>query len=192
MSRATRILLLDDHSVVRAGIGAILAPEPDLELVGAAGREGELWPLLRETRPHVVVLDLHHPGRDGLSMALRIGRRPDAPALVLYTSHTDDATVVAAALAGAGAVVNKSSPPDALLEAIRTVAGAPQMLPPVSLRMRREAAARLDPPDRSILALRLAGYAVGEIAETLRLPARAVRDRLAAIIAGLEPVGTAQ
>ena len=111
---------------------------------------------------------------------------------MLYTSHTDDATVVAAALAGAGAVVNKSTPPDALLEAIRTVAGAPQMPPPVSLRMRREAAARLDPPDRSILALRLAGYAVGEIAETLRLPARAVRDRLAAIIAGLEPVGTAQ
>ena len=62
MSRATRILLLDDHSVVRAGIGAILAAEPDLELVGAAGSEGELWPLLRETRPQVVVLDLHHPG----------------------------------------------------------------------------------------------------------------------------------
>src|SRR4051812_4674469 len=114
---------------MRAGIGAIVASEPDLELAGAAGSEHELWPLLRTLRPHVVVLDLHHPGRDGLSIALRIGRRPEPPAVVLYSSHTDDATVVAAALAGAGAVVSKSSSTETLLEAIRNVARAPQLLP---------------------------------------------------------------
>jgi DNA-binding NarL/FixJ family response regulator len=77
--RAIRILLLDDHSVMRAGIGAIVASEPDLELAGAAGSEHELWPLLRDTKPDVVLLDLHHPGRDGLSISLRIKLRPDAP-----------------------------------------------------------------------------------------------------------------
>jgi DNA-binding NarL/FixJ family response regulator len=88
-------------------------------------------------------------------------------------------------------VVSKSSSTETLLDAIRTVAGAPDLRPQISLRMRREAAARLDPADRPILAPRLAGYAPGEIGETLRLPVRAVRDRLAAIIAGLEPVRVA-
>jgi DNA-binding NarL/FixJ family response regulator len=186
--RQIRILLLYDYSVVRAGIGAIVASEPDLELAAAAGSTQELWPLLHKTRPHVVLLDLHHPGRDGLSIALRIKRRPEAPAVVLHSRNADDATVVGAALAGADAVVSKSSPTESLLEAIRAVVLTPHPLPRVSLRMRREAAARLDPADRPILAMRLAGYAPGEIAEALRLPARAVRDRLAAIIAGLEPV----
>jgi DNA-binding NarL/FixJ family response regulator len=190
MRPAIRIVLLDDHSVVRAGIGAIVAAEPDLELAGAATGEGELWDLLRETRPNVVVLDLHHPGRDGLNISLRINRRANAPAVVLYTSHTEDATVVAAALAGAGAVVSKSSAPDSLLDAIRAVARAPRLPPPVSLRMQRAAAARVDPADRPILAMRLAGHPLGEIGETLRLPVRAVRDRLAAIIARLEPLGS--
>src|SRR4051794_22138058 len=62
-----------------------------LELVGAAGSERELWPLLHQTQPHVVLLDLHHPGRDGLSISLRIMRRRDAPAVVLYSATTDDA-----------------------------------------------------------------------------------------------------
>jgi DNA-binding NarL/FixJ family response regulator len=186
--RAIRILLLDDHSAVRAGIGAIVAAEPDVELAGAAGSEQELWQLLRTTRPDVVLLDLHHPGRDGLSISFQINRRRDPPAVVLYSSHTDDATVVGAALAGAGAVVSKSSSTASLLEAIWTVASTPQLLPEISLRMRREAAARLDPADRPILAMRLAGYPPGEIGETLRLPVRAVRDRLEAIIAGLEPI----
>jgi CheY-like chemotaxis protein len=139
---SVRILLLDDHSAVRAGIGAIVAAAPDLDLAGAAGSEQELWPLLRATHPDVVLLDLHHPGRDGLT--------------------------------------------------VRTVAGAPHQLLRISLRMRHEAAARLDPEDRPILALRLAGYPPREIGEALRLPVRAVRDRLGAIIAGLEPIRTAQ
>jgi len=99
--------------------------------------------------------------------------------------------VVAAALAGAGAVVSKSSSTATLLDAIRAVAGAPDLRPPVSLRMRREAAARLVPADRPILTLRLAGYAPGEIGETLRLPVQAVRARLQSIIAGLETVPVA-
>jgi DNA-binding NarL/FixJ family response regulator len=133
------------------------SPRSRTELAGAASSVQELWPLLHNTQPNVVLLDLHHPGRDGLSISLEIKRRPDAPAVVLYSSNTDDATVVAAALAGASAVVSKSSSSESLLETIRTVARAPHLLPQVSLRMRREAAARLAPADRPILAMRLAG-----------------------------------
>jgi chemotaxis response regulator CheB len=102
MSPPIRIALLDDHTAVRAGLRAIIASEPDLELVGAAASEAELWPLLRTTHPDLVLLDLHHPGRDGLSLALQIKRPPDAPAVVLYSAFIDDVLVVAAALAGAG------------------------------------------------------------------------------------------
>jgi len=61
LSRPIRIVLLDDQSAVRAGIGAIVAPEPGLELVGASGSEQELWPLLRQTQPDVVLLDCTTP-----------------------------------------------------------------------------------------------------------------------------------
>jgi DNA-binding NarL/FixJ family response regulator len=191
MSPPIRIALLDDHTAVRAGLRAIIASEPDLELVGAAASEAELWPLLRTTHPDLVLLDLHHPGRDGLSLALQIKRPPDAPAVVLYSAFIDDVLVVAAALAGAGAVVSKSSSTASLLEAIRALARNPCSLPQISLRMRREAAARLDPADRPILAMRLAGDQPAEIGHTLRLPPRAIGARIAAIIARLEPIGSA-
>jgi hypothetical protein len=78
-----------------------------------------------------------------------------------------------------------------LLEAIRALARTPRSLPQISLRMRREAAARLDPADRPILAMRLAGDQPAEIGHTLRLPPRAIGARIAAIIARLEPIGSA-
>ncbi len=61
-----RVAVLDDHPAVRSGLQAILAPEPDLLLVGSAANDEQVWPLLRDTRPDVIVLDVHHPGRDGL------------------------------------------------------------------------------------------------------------------------------
>ena len=186
-----RILLLGDHSAMLIGIRAMVASVPDLELVAAASTERELWPLLRQMQPDVVLLDLHHPRRDVLSISLRIRRRRDAPGVVLYSAAADDATVVAAALAGVGAVVRTSSPTETLLDAIRAVARSPRALPRVSLQMRREAAARLNPQDLSIFAMRLAGDAPAEIGHTLRLPARAVRGRLAAMIAQLSSIESA-
>jgi DNA-binding NarL/FixJ family response regulator len=114
-----RVALLDDHPGVRAGRQAILATEPDLQVVGSAADEHALWPLLERARPAIVVLDLHHPGRDGLALCLQIKRQPDPPAVVLYSAYTSAALVVAAAVAGADAIVSKSSALTTLLEAIR-------------------------------------------------------------------------
>src|SRR5205823_3698184 len=83
----------------RAGVAAILAPDPDLVLVGSAADEEELWPLLRRTRPSVVVLDLHHPGRNGLTLCLQIKRGLHPPAVVLYSATTPTELVVAGAVA---------------------------------------------------------------------------------------------
>jgi DNA-binding NarL/FixJ family response regulator len=67
VTTALRVAVLDDHPAVLAGVRAIVASAPDLEHVGDAASEEELWPLLLATRPDVLLADLHHPGRDGLA-----------------------------------------------------------------------------------------------------------------------------
>jgi DNA-binding NarL/FixJ family response regulator len=190
MTRTTRIALLDDHPAIHLGLEAVVAAEADLELVGAVAGEAELWALLRLERPDVLVLDVHHPGRDGLELCLEIKRRAAAPAIVLYTAPTDETLTVAAALAGADAVVGKSRPAPELLDAIRSVALASRKPAQVSWRARRTIAARIDPADHAILVMRLDGESPAEIARTLGLRQDAVTDRIAAIIAGLEPLGS--
>jgi DNA-binding NarL/FixJ family response regulator len=180
-----RVAVLDDHPAVRAGVQAILSPEPDLISVGSAAGEDQLWPLLRRTRPDVIILDVHHPGRDGLALCLDIKRRLQAPAVVLYPASTPEALVVAGVVAGADAVVGKSSSSGALLEAIREVARAPFVLPSISRRMRIGPAAMLDPADHAIFAMRLAGAAGADIGAVLSLPAPEIADRIAAIVAAL-------
>lgn len=180
MDRVT-VALLDDHPAVRAGIEAILEREPGIVAVGAAATEQELWPLLRTARPDVVVLDLHHPGRDGLVLALRIKRAPGAPRVVLYSAAGNGDLLVPATLARADGIVDKSSSPDELVRVIR----GERPLPPVSPRQQRRAAAELEPRDRPILAMRLAGTPPDEIATTLRLSGRETDRRIAAVIARL-------
>jgi DNA-binding NarL/FixJ family response regulator len=185
VSTMIRVAVLDDHAAVRAGLEAILAPEPDLIPVGSAADEEQLWPLLRRTRPDVVVLDVHHPGRNGPALILDIKRMLHAPAVVLYAASTPDALVVAGAVAGADAVVGKSSSTRALLEAIREVARAPRVAPPISRQMKVGAAARLDPADHAILAMRLAGESAADIGAVLGLLASEIADRIAGIVAAL-------
>jgi DNA-binding NarL/FixJ family response regulator len=182
-----RVTLLDDHPAVRAGLEAILAAQPDLQLVGSASAERDLWPLLRRTHPAVAILDLHHPGRDGLALCLEVKLRPNPPAVVLYSAYTPPALVVAAAVAGADAIVSKSSAATTLVEAIRAAARS-RVIPAISRQMTAEAAARLDPADHAILAMRLAGDSTVEIAATLGLPDATIAHRVAAIVSALEPI----
>jgi DNA-binding NarL/FixJ family response regulator len=181
-----RIAMLDDQPAVRAGLEAIIAAEPDLQLVGSAGGDAELWPLLRRTRPDVLVLDLYHRGRDGLALTLKVRRLPDRPAIVLYTGSARGPLVVAGVVAGADAVVSKTSSGLVLVEAIRHAAASTHAPMPVSRQMRVEAA-RLDPADHAILAMRLAGEPPAEIADTLGLTDRAIEQRIARIVRRLEP-----
>jgi DNA-binding NarL/FixJ family response regulator len=160
----------------------MLAPEPDLEAVGFAGDEDELWPLLERTRPFVLVLDLHHPGRDGLALCLQVKRRPAAPRVVMYSASATADVLVPALIAGADAVVSKASSGAELLTAIRAVARGDHVSPSPPARAQAAAAARLAPADHAILAMRLAGHPPADIGETLGLPARKLADRTAAIV----------
>ena len=186
-----RVAVLDDHAAVRAGLAAIVGAAPDMVSVGSAHDEAELYRLLRRTDPSVLILDVHHPGLHGLALSLRLKRRSARPRIVLYSGRGGPLLTVAAAVAGVDAVVAKSDTERALLEAIRTSARAANSPPTVSLRTQRRAAARIDPADHSILAMRLAGTSWTEIAATLRLPAAAIADRAAAIVIQLTAAGTA-
>jgi DNA-binding NarL/FixJ family response regulator len=183
-----RIAVLDDHPAVRAGLDAILESEPDLVSVGSAADEEEVWPLLRRTHPAVVVLDVHHPGRDGLMLCLQIKSALQPPAVVLYSATTPAALVVAATVAGADAVVSKSSTTLELLQAIRAVAQGPRAVPAISPQMRAEAAGLLDPFDHAILAMRLAGDSPADIGATLGLSGAEVAGRVAGVVSALAGV----
>jgi DNA-binding NarL/FixJ family response regulator len=185
MTAPTRIAMLDGQLAILAGFEAIVASQPDLRLVGVASREMEFRCLVHRAEPEVVVLDV---GGGGLDLCLEINRLPSPPAAVLYAVAPHDGLVVGAALAGAGAVVSKHGPVEELLDAIRTLAIRPRAVAPIPTEVRRKVAARLDPSDYPIVAMRLAGEPATEIGKTLGMSALAIQKRLARILARLEPV----
>ena len=180
-----RVAVLDDHPAVQAGLAAMLDPDPDVSVVGFAASEEQLWPLLRRTHPDVLVLDGHHPGRDGLTLTQEIKRTILPPAVVLYAGSATDVLVVAAVVAGVDTVVAKTSAPRELHTAIHEVVRRPGRLPPISVQMRYAAAAALDPSDHAILAMRLAGDSPSEIGAVLGLRAPDVRGRIGAMVAAM-------
>lgn len=180
---ATRVAVLDDHHAIRAGIEAMLAAEPDLVLVGSAAGEYELWPMLRRTQPDILLLDIDHPGHDGLWLALRLSDTALAPRVVLHTARSGDEIAVAAAVAGAGAVVEKAADRLVLLDALR---GRPPVASGITAAARGRAAALLEPADHAILAMRLAGTSKAEIAATLQVAVATVDRRMVRILRRLE------
>jgi DNA-binding NarL/FixJ family response regulator len=178
---AIRVAVLDDHPAMRAGLEAMLAPAHDLRFVGAAAAEEDLWALLTREEPAVLVLDLHHPGRDGLALCQEVKLRHPSLAVVLYSAAPQPEVQIAAVIAGADAILDKASPIADLLDAVRSSAVPSGHPLPVSSRSTRRAAARLDPSDHAIFAMRLAGNSPAEIAETLRVPVSAIRRRIVRI-----------
>jgi DNA-binding NarL/FixJ family response regulator len=186
---AIRVAVVDDHPALHAGLTAILSTDPEMHLVGTATGEDDMWPLLRRSRPDVLLLDLSDPVDEALHLCMSITSQAGGPAVVLYAPSNEGTTAVSAALAGAAGIVERASPAAKLLGTIRAVARTAQSIPPVSLALKRRAAEILDPADHAILAMRLAGEPASEIADTLGVPPRTVWDRLSAMIARLDSAG---
>lgn len=129
-SRAIRVLLVDDHQVVRRGLRTFLEVQDDIEVVGEAADGAEGVERAEELRPDVVLMDVKMPGMDGIE-ALRRLRELDNPARVLVvTSFTEQRTVIPALRAGAAGYVYKDVDPDALAGAIRSVHAGHVLLQP--------------------------------------------------------------
>jgi DNA-binding NarL/FixJ family response regulator len=169
-----RVLLVDDHIALRAGLMAVLGAEPGIVPVDAASSESDLWPALRRTRPDVVLLDYHLAGRDGLALCRQVKRTLPPPKVLLYSAYADASLAIPALLAGADGVVHKGAPAGELYEALRLVARGRRVLPPLSRELLDAAAERLHPADLPVLGLVLDETPRGEIARTLRLEPRAL------------------
>lgn len=130
---ALTLILADDHQIVRQGLRAILAAEPDLQLVGEAGDGPGALRLIEHLRPQVVVLDLMLPGLNGLDVTREVMRRVPDTRIVILSMHANESYAAEALRAGALAYVLKEASASELLTAIReAAAGRRYLSPPLS------------------------------------------------------------
>ena len=190
-----RILISDDHAIVREGLRSLLETEPGMDLVGEAADGDEVVAKARALRPDVILLDLMMPRLDGIAALGAIKRdQPDARVLVL-TSFAEDEKVFAAIKMGAlGYLLKDSSPPE-LLQAIREVArGESSLHPTIARKVLRELSRPRDLPptpdpltarELDVLRLVAQGHSNQEIAERLALSERTARTHVSQILAKL-------
>ena len=181
-----RILIVDDHPAMRAGLTNVLRAEPGLVPLSAAASVDDLWPALHRTKPDIVVLDYHLPGDDGLVLCRRIKREVPAPAVLLYSAYADTGLLIPARLAGADAVISKAAPAHELYDAIRRVARGERVLPPISRELLDAAARRLAPDELPILGMTLENTSLDEMASALRVEPMEVAHRVDRMIKRLK------
>jgi DNA-binding NarL/FixJ family response regulator len=124
-----RVLVVDDHPVLRAGLEAVLRAEPGFVCVGGAEDGESAWRLLRRTRPDVVVLDHRLGDEDGVELCRSLRAEPVPPSVLLYTADPTPALERAALAAGASGLVDKAVDVDALFDAIRVAGRRPGSSP---------------------------------------------------------------
>jgi DNA-binding NarL/FixJ family response regulator len=190
-----KVLLVDDHQVVRRGLRTFLEVQDDIEVVGEAADGAEGVARAEELRPDIVLMDVKMPGMDGID-ALRRLRELDNPARVLIvTSFTEQRTVVPALRAGAAGYVYKDIHPDALAGAIRSVHAGHILLQPEvagALLSQEESnsgqgrGGSLTEREREVLALIADGRSNREIARALVLSEKTVKTHVSNILMKLD------
>lgn len=159
-----RVVVVDDHPAMRAGIRAVLDGTPDIALVGEAADAQELIPVLQKTAPDVVLLDFHLPGDDGLAVCYRLKRFPLAPKVVLYSAYADQSLVAPAMLAQSDALIAKRASAGVVCQTLRDVAGETAANPPALPAAQRERLTELlDPEDIGLAGLLLLRSAPADI-----------------------------
>jgi DNA-binding NarL/FixJ family response regulator len=184
-----RVLVVDDHPVVRQGLRSFLDVQPDITVVGEAADGAACVAAAEELRPDVVLLDLRMPDADGLA-ALRGLREHENPARVLViTSFTDPAAVAPAVRAGAAGYVYKDVDPPALAAAIRAVHAGHVLLHPDVAGLLAAGdgprAAALTAREREVLIEIGRGRSNREIARALALSEKTVKAHVSAVLAKL-------
>jgi len=134
MNETIRILIADDHPIVRQGLELVVSAQPDLELVAQASNGEEAVQLAKETQPDVIVMDLQMPVKDGLTAITEINQLGIGANILVLTSFPEDEMVIKAVKTGAAGIMLKDSPPEKLLEAIRTVHRGESALHPTIAR----------------------------------------------------------
>jgi len=192
-----RLLLVDDHEVVRLGLRALLERHPQFEVVGEAGTADEAVRAVRERRPDVVVLDIRLPGKSGIEACREIKRIAPDCQVIMLTSFANDEFLVEAINAGASGYVLKQLGRNALAQAIEAVARGESQLDGSLVSMvfdklrqatqleRGEAFVDLTEQELRVLALISDGNTNREISRTLSLSENTVRNYVSSILSKL-------
>jgi DNA-binding NarL/FixJ family response regulator len=197
-----RVLIADDHPVVREGFSAIVDVEDDIEVVGQAADGQEAVRLARELRPDVVLMDLVMPKLDGVAAIELIRAELPQTYVLILTTYADDEHIMAGIRAGARGYLLKDALPDELVQAIRVVAGGGSLLQPAvaarvldKLSALMGGGAELKPPssaplltdrEQEILSLLAGGARNRDIAEALFISERTVKVHTANLLDKLE------
>lgn len=181
-----RLLVCDDHAVVRAGLLALLGSAGDIEVVGAAGSGEEAVALAAKLEPQVVLMDLQlGEGIDGVEATRRIAGRPGAPYVLVLTTYDTDADINRAIAAGATGYLLKAERPEELFAAIHAAAeGRTTLSPPVASRVMaqlRTPSPQLTDREQEILAQLAQGLGNREIARALFISEATVKTHLGRI-----------
>jgi len=193
-----RVLLVDDHEVVRDGVKALLQATDDIIVTGEAGSVREAIDEADRTRPDVVVMDVRLADGSGIEATREIRAKHEKTAVIMLTSFADDEALFASIMAGAAGYVLKQVKGGELVRAIRTVGKGQSLLDPavtstVLDRLRKgkhlltdEKLARLSPQEERILALIADGKTNGAIGEDLGLAEKTVKNYVSSILSKLE------
>ncbi|MFE5491751.1 response regulator [Streptomyces virginiae] len=196
-SRPVRVLVADDEAMVRAGVRAILARDPHVDVVAEAGNGNEALALTRRYRPDVVLLDIQMPDLDGLTAVARLRQEPTTVGVIMLTTFGQDEYITRALEAGADGFLLKADDPRELLYGVRAVgAGGAYLSPRVAgrviagIRAHRTAHPhrsldRLTQRERDVLAGLAAGLSNAEIASRLHLVEGTVKAHVSAVLAKL-------
>jgi len=184
-----RVLVVDDHRVVREGLRSFLDVQDDLEVVGEAADGESAVAQAEALRPDVILLDLRMPGADGVAALRELSARGNPARVLVVTSFTEPAAVLPAVRAGAAGYVYKDVDPPALAAAIRSVHLGHTLLHPEVARVLAGGpvpdAARLTPREREVLTEVGRGRSNREIARALGLAEKTVKTHVSAVLAKL-------
>ncbi len=194
-----RVIVADDHQVVRAGFAALLATQPDFTVLGTASDGAEAVRMSRELRPDVILMDVRMPGTDGIEATRQLTGAPDAPRIIILTTFDLDQYVYDALRAGASGFLLKDVTAERLFDAVRVVAAGDALLAPaVTRRLISEfarmpkaaspaiqpaaAVSDLTPRETEVLKLLAEGLSNPEIADRLVVTEETVKTHVSRVL----------
>jgi DNA-binding NarL/FixJ family response regulator len=192
-----RVVVIDDHTLVRYGLAGLVEHEPDLELAGDSGQHAEAVGMVLSTRANVVVLDVTPPDLDGLRTARELRTRYAELGIVLLAPEGQDSVLFQALESGVSAFVAKTAPTDEILAAIRHAAVAPTSftatgLGPAMARRESTSQALLSPRETQVLKLLGQGLSVRAIAVALSVSVSTAKTYVERLYEKLEVSNRAQ
>lgn len=183
-----RLLVADDHPIVRDGLISVLGTQADFAVVGEAGDGAEALRLARTLRPDVILLDLEMPEMDGAEVLRRLAAAGEQARALVFTAFDTDERIIAAVQAGAQGYLLKGAPREELFNAIRVVhAGGSTLQPVIASRLLRRMGAgeQVTPREREVLALVAQGLANKEIGARLVITERTVKFHVSSLMGKL-------